>query len=452
MISDGYRRAGNTARMTHLEPPQDLASDIVNRTREDDRHGNPSVWPELPVLGAQALIERVGLERLIPLLQIRLGFPRAVFALAAWPLIAGFAEFVQLLPVATSKRYGSLGGQLYRGLAIGLRALEYRRGQILPRGAAPEIIGEHAHRWTYAVFAAALLRDAPKVCDALSVWLKRPDGSIALWDPPAGSMSDLTQSRYRIETLPSQEQICVVDPALAVTLFYRCVPEAIRAWLNDDAKVIPDLLAVLSGNFAPANAIGQLVERAAGGSSPPAKRQSPVHTGSPPNSAVAAPKADWQSAVSSTTEPEYLDDMREQGSALARRFMDWLRQGIVGGTLPVNTPNALVHRVAEGLLLAWPRIFREFAKEAGPVGGLMGPNADQVAGSAKRLQREFLRAGWQLQAERGVNFHCYQWKGDQRTTSRINGLVIVEPSRFVDPLPPVNPALVRVVDGTGPAH
>lgn len=52
MISDGYRRAGNTARMTRLEPPQDLASDIVNRTREDDLHGKPSVWPELPVLGA----------------------------------------------------------------------------------------------------------------------------------------------------------------------------------------------------------------------------------------------------------------------------------------------------------------------------------------------------------------------------------------------------------------
>ena len=69
--------------------------------------------------------------------------------------------------------------------------------------------------------------------------------------------------------------------------------------------------------------------------------------------------------------------------------------------------------------------------------------------SAKRLQREILRAGWHLQAERGVNFHSYQWKGDQRTTSRVSGIVIVEPGRFVDPLPPVNPALVRVVDATG---
>ena len=132
--------------MTHIDSVQDLSFDIADRTGESGLHGESSLWSELPVLSAQALIERVGLERLIPLLRIRLGFPRQVFALAAWPLIAGYAEFVQLLPVAGSKRYGNPGGQLYRGLATGLRALEYRRGQILPRGAAPEIIGEHAHR------------------------------------------------------------------------------------------------------------------------------------------------------------------------------------------------------------------------------------------------------------------------------------------------------------------
>lgn len=438
--------------MTRIEPTQDLASDIIHRTREDDLHGKPSVCPELPVLGAQDLIERVGLERLIPLLRIRLGFPREDFALAAWPLIAGYAEFVQLLPVAGSKRYGGLGGQLYRGLAIGLRALEYRRGQILPRGAAPEIIGEHAHRWTYAVFAAALLRDAPKVCDALSVWLKRSDGPNSRWEPTTGAMSVPRETHYRIETLPNKAQPCLFDSTLATGLFEHCVPGAVSAWLKGDAQLMPELLAALSGNFDPANAIGQLVERAAGGSSPPAKLQSSAQIKPAPNSAVADMKEDLSQTVPSTIEPEYLDAVREEGSELARRFMDWLRLGIVGGTLSVNTPDALVHRVAEGLLLAWPRIFWEFAKEAGPVGGLMGPNADREAGSPKRLQRELLRAGWHLQAERGVNFHCYQWKGDQCRTSRINGLVIVEPGRFVDPLPPVNPALVRVVDGTGPAH
>ena len=438
--------------MTRIEPTQDLASDIIHRTREEDLHGKPSVCPELPVLGAQGLIERVGLERLIPLLRIRLGFPREDFALAAWPLIAGYAEFVQLLPRTGSKRYGGLGGQLYRGLATGLRALEYRRGQILPRGAAPEIIGEHAHRWTYAVFAAVLLRDARRVCAGLGVWLKRSDGSESRWDPTTGAMSASRGTHYRIEILSNKEQPCLFDSTLAVTLFNRCVPDAIRAWLKGDAQLMPELLAALSGNFDPANAIGQLVERAAGGSSPPAKLQSSAQIKPAPNSAVADMKEDLSQTVPSTIEPEYLDAVREEGSEFARRFMDWMRQGIVGGTLSINTPDALVHRVAEGLLLAWPRTFREFAKEAGPVGGLMGPNADREIRSAKHFQREFLRAGWHLQAERGVNFHCYQWKGDQRTTSRINGLVIVEPGRFVDPLPPVNPALVRVVEGTGPAH
>ena len=69
--------------MTHIDSVQDLSFDIADRTGESGLHGESSLWSELPVLGAQALLERVGLERMIPLLRIRLGFPRAVFALAA---------------------------------------------------------------------------------------------------------------------------------------------------------------------------------------------------------------------------------------------------------------------------------------------------------------------------------------------------------------------------------
>jgi hypothetical protein len=44
-------------------------------------------------------------------------------------------------PVPGSLRYGGPGGRLQRGLVIALRALDHRRGQILPRNAPPEIAG-----------------------------------------------------------------------------------------------------------------------------------------------------------------------------------------------------------------------------------------------------------------------------------------------------------------------
>jgi hypothetical protein len=138
--------------------------------------------------------------------------------------------------------------------------------------------------------------------------------------------------------------------------------------------------------------------------------------------------------------PEFLEEVMPDESALARQFMAWLNQGLLGGTLSVNKPDALVHRVAEGLLLASPRIFREFAKQQ--VGG---PEA--AADAAKRVQREVLREGWHLRADRGVNILCYERKRSDRGSTRINGIVIREPQRFIQPLPAIDSTLVRVVDG-----
>jgi hypothetical protein len=92
------------------------------------------------------------------------------------------------------------------------------------------------------------------------------------------------------------------------------------------------------------------------------------------------------------------------------------------------------------LLLASPRIFREFAKQQVGV-----PEA--AADAAKRVQREVLREGWHLRADRGVNILCYERKRSDRGSTRINGIVIREPQRFVQTLPAFDSTLVRVVEG-----
>lgn len=145
---------------------------------------------EHPVLDAQSLIDRLGLVNAVGVLRIKLAFPAEVFALAARPLIEGYSEFLQMLPVQRmgSSRFGRPGGQLQRGLTTALRALDRRRGQILPRGAAPEVIGAQAHRWTYAIFVAALLRDVVRVSEGCRVWIKKDFVQPYAWDPAVGSM------------------------------------------------------------------------------------------------------------------------------------------------------------------------------------------------------------------------------------------------------------------------
>jgi hypothetical protein len=51
-----------------------------------------------------------------------------------------------------------------------------------------------------------------------------------------------------------------------------------------------------------------------------------------------------------------------------------------------------------------------------------------------------------------VNLHGYAWKQDGRAAARIHGIVILSPGRFFDPVPAINPALVRVGDSAAAAE
>ena len=358
--------------------------------------GSPCV-SERPALSAQAIIDRSGAANLIVLLRVRMGFPAESFALAARPLIDGYAEFLQLRPMPGSSRYGGPGGQLQRGLVTALRALDHRGGQILPRNAPPEILGALAHRWTYAVFAAALLRDA---------------GRAQLDD--------------------------------SMRMFERWVPPIVQAWLAEHPPLMAELRAVLVGRAVASSAIAELVERAVTGT------RSSVKATLPPaqtTSIAGAVKASVETApiAPEADGPEFLDGVDAAGAERPRRFMEWVRQGIADGTLPVNMRGALVHGVEDGLLLASPGIFRAFIRRD-------GAGQSEPGDAAKRLQREVLRAGWHLRADGGVNLHGYAWKQDGRAAARIHGVVILAPQRFVDPVPPINPALVRVTESAAVAE
>jgi hypothetical protein len=344
-------------------------------------------------VSAQAIIDRCGLAHLIVLLRVRMGFPPETFALAVQPLIEGYAGFVQLRPVPGSRRYGEPGGQLYRGLVTALRALDQRRGQILPRNAPPEMLGALAHRWTYGVFAAALLRDIGRS-----------------------------------------------NPDVAVQVFERCVPPIIQAWLAEDPALTVELRAVLAGNADPSSAIATLVNGAVITGARPAIEATVPPCASTDGIADAVPSSvESAPMVPANDEPEFLDSVEAEGPADARRFMEWLRRGLADGSLVVNARGALVHGVEDGLLLVSPGIFRAFIQQDGASGS-------EPRAAAKRLQREVLRAKWHLRTDGGVNLHGYAWKQDGCVAARLHGIIVLSPGRFVAAVPAINPALARVVE------
>lgn len=355
---------------------------------------------EASTLSAQAVIDRSGAANLIALLRVRMGFSAESFVLAAQPLLDGFAQFVQLRAVTGCTRYDCPGGQRHRALVAALRALDRRRGQILPRNAPPEVLGALVHRWTYAVFAAALLRDV----DAES-------------------------------------------PGAALEIFERSVLPCVREWLAEAPALMAELQAVLAGRADASSVIAALAGYVATGACaevasivPGVTTQSaasPEESSGPIQRLRSASDAGEFFECSEGSEPEFLDAVDAAGNDGARCFLRWVRQAISDGTLPVNVRGALVHGIEDGLLLASPGIFRAFVRFHG---GGFRDRGDSV----KRLQRDVLRAGWHLRGAGGVNLHGYAWKEGGDSGARIHGIVIVAPQRFFDPVPEINPALARI--------
>jgi hypothetical protein len=329
----------------------------------------------------------------VALLRARLGFPCEVFDVLVEPVIRGLAG---CMPSARDGHAAADTQPLGRSVRLALRALAVRRDRILPPNAPPERVGELAHRWSYAVLVAALLRRVEAT--------------------GAGTPA----SRYE----------CVV-------------PELGRVWIGQDREASAALAEVLSDRCGQDNHILAILTEALSGRSdaaaPVDRAQGHQHP------------SDIDPKAVSGMEPEPTLSASEALATHASRaalwappppeLFGWLRDGLAGGSIEINTRTALVHRVPEGLLLVSPSIFRSF---------LAWQGADANSQEAlKRLQRSVLKAEWHLVGADGASVLGYAWIKNGKTTARVHGIVIEQPQRLLDPLPPINPRLARIAVAGG---
>lgn len=324
----------------------------------------------------------------VALLRGRLSFPSEVFEVLVEPVIRGLAGCV---PSARDGDAAADTKPLGRSVRLALRALAVRRDRILPPNAPPERVGELAHRWSYAVLVAALLRRV----EATS----------------AGTPA----SRYE----------CVV-------------PELGRVWIGQDREASAALAEVLSDRCGQDNPILAILTEALSGL---ADAAAPVdgaqwHQHRSDIDPKAVPGVEPEPALSAS-EALATHVSRSTLSALPLpELFGWLRDGLAAGSIEINTRAALVHHVPEGLLLVSPGIFRSFLASQGADG-----NSQEAL---KRLQRSVLKAGWHLVGADGASVLGYAWTKNGKTTARVHGMVIEQPQRVLDPLPPINSRLVRI--------
>ncbi len=94
-------------------------------------------------------------------------------------------------------------------------------------------------------------------------------------------------------------------------------------------------------------------------------------------------------------------------------FMIWLREGLQAGTFEINTPDAFLHVVPEGLLMVSPRVFKKY------IG---------VDGNWHHIQNRFFRGRFHRRNTDRTNIIRYKVEGKRRS-SVIKGVLIPDPQR-----------------------
>ncbi len=105
----------------------------------------------------------------------------------------------------------------------------------------------------------------------------------------------------------------------------------------------------------------------------------------------------------------------EAGSLDAgQRFLAWLQPELAHRRLAVNSVQARVHVVPEGVLLVSPAIFRDFAEQG------------SESGSWEHVQKRFLKLKLHAKRPDGTNVHRYRVTGERRQ-SVIKGILLPDP-------------------------
>lgn len=266
----------------------------------------------MPIRGFTDLCRVTETLALLSSVERKTRFSQANFQRDCLPVLEQLADFVQMLPASESHHHAHPGGLWQHLLEVADAALGFRAGLELPPGAATEERKRLEHRWTYAVFVAALLHDVGKpVTDVLVTLYTNDPRDGRAWAPLAGPMRSFGAHWYSIAFADSSERDYQAHAKLGAMLLHSFVPARVSRWLAEDSDVLAQLLAYLSGEDKD-GALGSIIKRADSDS----VRRNLLH----------GPRTRFASA---RTRP------------LVERLMEALRRMLVeGGTLPLNRPGA----------------------------------------------------------------------------------------------------------------
>lgn len=231
--------------------------------RENSAGPSPPAKDVLPVLPAADLLAAPHRAKHVQDIERLAGIPPAHFDALYRCALESFARWVQQLPASEAHHHAGPGGMLDHALEVVVGAMAKRRVHLLPHGADPEMITREQHRWTYAVFSAALLHDIGKpAVDQRVLLFDEACREQGPWDAWCGPMPPgmwyrvtfVRGRRYRLHEM--------VSPLLARLM----LPQAALSWLAQDHEILKEWLAAIGDDREHRGVVAEIVEYADGAS------------------------------------------------------------------------------------------------------------------------------------------------------------------------------------------
>jgi integrating conjugative element relaxase (TIGR03760 family) len=201
----------------------------------------------LPVLEAGTLIARLEVGSLMAGIGAHSHASAENFQRHYAPVIDRVLEFAQLLPASESHHHAQPGGMALHTLETALHALTRRQGLMLPPGAPTEAQQRQQHRWTYAVFVAALLHDLGKAAHDLHITYDSAAHANVVWNPLAGSLLELSAVTYRVDFAHAATRSYAAHRRFPLVLLPKFVPPPVLGWLAEEGTLLQELADYLCG-------------------------------------------------------------------------------------------------------------------------------------------------------------------------------------------------------------
>lgn len=293
-------------------------------------------------------------------------------------LIQHFMEFVQVLPHETSGIIGSLlNYSLARAVAVFQKYCQVRKGHLTPL-------------LRFAVFSAALLKDVGRVLSNQRVVMVDETGEFHRdWNPLSGSMIGQTDF-YKL--YPISASYLRLESEVAPLLARQLIPHDVFLWLSSDLPIFADWLAALLGEEGAAS--------------------------KEITWALALIKREDIIAILNSLDTPLIEGQIPAATEHGEAFYQWIKQGIERGDIAVNTDDASVHVVNEGVLIE-QKLFKQFADMSkSPVNfAVVFTQFGNLMGIASKGGSDYLHAAYFSPSESNTSFTTFSGTMGHKTRS-----------------------------------